>query len=145
VWFQNRRAKWRRQEKMDSNSKLHHSPMLSFNRSPSNVGLMSNPLPLDPWLASPMSSGNPMHTIPGYAGPGQGPHFQPAYTSHSHSHSHSHSFLDSLTGHGMVHKGMVQGMQGMQSVATPLYQCLCSFNDKYPLLRTWNMVPASQH
>lgn len=135
---------------MDSNStKLRNSPMLSFNRSPmpSNVGLMSNPLPLDSWLASSISSGNTMHTIPGYTGPGQGPHLQPAYPSHSysHSHSHSHSFLDSPPGHGMVHQGMVQGMQGMQSVAPPLYQCPCSFNDKYPLLRTWNMVPASQH
>lgn len=102
---------------MDTGSmKLHDSPMLSFNRSPmpSNVGPMSNSLPLDSWLTSPLSSATPMHSIPGFMGPTQS--LQPTYPSHT-------GFLNSTP-------GIVQGMQPMPP---PPYQCPPSFNDKYPL------------
>ncbi|KAE8294172.1 Retinal homeobox protein Rx1 [Larimichthys crocea] len=127
VWFQNRRAKWRRQEKMDASTmKLHDSPMLSFNRSApvhTSMGPITNSLPLDPWLSSPLSSTTPVHSIPGFMGPTQG--LQPSYPSHSflnstpHPHPHTHP-----------HPSM---SQGLQSMAPPPYQCSAPYPDKYPL------------
>ncbi|KAF6303170.1 retina and anterior neural fold homeobox [Rhinolophus ferrumequinum] len=87
VWFQNRRAKWRRQEKLEvSSMKLQDSPLLSFSRSPPSAALaplgagpgsgggpVGGALPLESWLGPPLPGGGAtaLQSLPGFGPPAQ--------------------------------------------------------------------------
>lgn len=67
MWFQNRRAKWRRQEKLEVSSiKLQDtSPsLLSFSCSPTHP--LGSGLQLDSWLTSPITSSTSLQSLPGF-------------------------------------------------------------------------------
>lgn len=119
VWFQNRRAKWRRQEKLEVSSiKLQESSMLSIPRSgPLSLG---SGLPLDPWLTGPItSSSSSLQSLPSFITPQQG--VPASYTPPQ--------FLSSATlNHPLPHIGAV-------CPPPPAYQC-SGFMDKFSLEET---------
>ncbi|XP_041495044.1 retinal homeobox protein Rx [Microtus oregoni] len=130
VWFQNRRAKWRRQEKLEvSSMKLQDSPLLSFSRSPpssalaplgtgpgSGSGPPGSALPLEPWLGPPLPGGSAtaLQSLPGFGPPAQG---LPA------SYTPPPPFLNSAP--------LGPGLQ--QLGPPPAYTCAPGFGDKFSL------------
>ncbi|XP_009328601.1 PREDICTED: retinal homeobox protein Rx, partial [Pygoscelis adeliae] len=119
VWFQNRRAKRRRQEKLEVTSmKLQDSPILSFNRSPqaTPMGPLSSNLPLETWLSPPVPSSTALQTLPGFVASPQS--LPGSYTPPP--------FLNSPA---VTHALQPLGAMG----PPPPYQCGATFVDKFPL------------
>ncbi|XP_074058682.1 retinal homeobox protein Rx [Macrotis lagotis] len=130
VWFQNRRAKWRRQEKLEVTSmKLQDSPILSFNRSPPSAGLPqlgggggggggAATLQLESWLSPPLAGGGTtsLQSLPGFV---TSPQNLPA------SYTPPPPFLNSPPlGHSL---------QPLGPPPPPPYQCGANFVDKFSL------------
>ncbi|XP_007933737.1 retinal homeobox protein Rx [Orycteropus afer afer] len=132
VWFQNRRAKWRRQEKLEMSSmKLQDSPLLSFRRSPPSAALAplsagpgggggppGGALPLETWLGPPLPGGGAtaLQSLPGFGPPA--PSLPASYTPPPPP------FLNSPPlGPGLPPLGP----------PPPAYPCAPDFGDKCPL------------
>ncbi|KAG1682473.1 Retinal homeobox protein Rx1 [Nymphon striatum] len=69
VWFQNRRAKWRRQEKLENTAALRLHDLESGSSESSMRGDARGSvafLPVDPWFTPPVFSSAMTHSVPSF-------------------------------------------------------------------------------
>ncbi|XP_015231850.1 retinal homeobox protein Rx3 [Cyprinodon tularosa] len=140
VWFQNRRAKWRRQEKLEVSAiKLQDTPspsLLSFGRSTSTLG---STLPLEPWLSSPITSSASLQSLPGFISGSQS--LQGAYTPSPPPSIPSSLPASIFTSPALGHSSHLPHISSM-CPTPPTYQC--SVNPKNSSIASLRMK-AKEH